>query len=225
MPIADLTSLAGSSHIQQVVIDLVNTDEIYLDNIHFARGPSVGGGGGPPAPAPVPTQDAANVISIYSNSYTNNANEGFNRYGGALFEEVDVAGSGNTALRYTLAAEGVGGRNFQIIELGGANIIDLAAAGMTNLRFDVFFPTIDVSNEWVLGIVNIDPGNPPATRGDVRASGTSNPAIAAGTWLSFDIPIADLTSLTGTSHIQQVVIDMINTPDAYLDNLYFYRTP
>lgn len=226
-PLTELTALGsdppapiGTANIQQVVIDLLGEDqtgEVYVDNIYFYRDT----GGGPSAPAPVPTQDPANVISIYSDSYTDVPNQGFNLYGGAAFEEVDIAGSGNRALRYTFTSDP--GGNFQIIELGGANVIDAAAAGMTHLRFDVYFPMVETGvTEWVLGIVDIDPDNPPASRGDVRASATSTPVIAQGQWLSFDVPLSDLTSLTGTSHIQQVAIDLINTADAYVDNIYFY---
>ncbi|HJK96326.1 MAG TPA: Ig-like domain-containing protein, partial [Polyangiaceae bacterium LLY-WYZ-14_1] len=157
----------------------------------------------PDAPAPAPTQDAADVIAIYSNSYPSVPNEGLNRYGAAGFEEVDVAQSGNTALAYTFAPGG--GGNFQIIELGGANAIDAAGAGMTHFRFDVWVSGEVTNDEFVIGLVNIDPANPPATRGDVRVSGRSTPAIAQGRWLSFDVPLADLTSLGGTGHIQQVV--------------------
>ncbi|MEE4382299.1 MAG: Ig-like domain-containing protein, partial [Pseudomonadales bacterium] len=174
----------------------------------------------PTAPAPDPTQPAADVISIYSDSYDDVPNEGFNRYGAAGFEEVDVAGSGNSALRYSLVDVQDG--NFQVIELGGANIIDAAAAGMTNFRFDVWVPGDVSGKEFVVGVVNIDPNNPPATRGDVRASATSTPPIAQGRWLSFDVALSSLTGLTGTSHIQQVVVDLVNTDEIYLDNLYFY---
>lgn len=221
IPLGDLSNLSGTSHIQQVVIDLVNTGEVYLDNLYFYDASAAGGGGGAPAtPAPEPTQDPADVISIYSDSYADVPNEGLNRYGAAAFEVVDIAGSGNSALRYTFV-DGANG-NFQIMELGGANLIDAAAAGMTNFRFDVYFPALDTGAEFVLGLVNIDPGNPPATRGDVRVSAVSTPPIAQGQWLSFDVPLADLTGLNGTSHIQQLVVDLINSGEAYIDNIFLY---
>ena len=64
----------------------------YVDDIAKA-GDNGGGGGGPMAPTmgpDAPTQDAADVISIYSDSYTDNPREGFNFYGAADFEEVDL---------------------------------------------------------------------------------------------------------------------------------------
>ena len=139
---ADLAGLGlgASSNIQQFVIDLINSGEVYLDNIYFYNNAGGGGGGGGPVVPTMgpdaPTQDAADVISIYSDSYTDNPRDGFNFYGAAAFEEVDLGG--NMALKYTFV-EG-GGGNFQVIELGGANQIDAMGAGMTNFRFDAWFP-------------------------------------------------------------------------------------
>ncbi|NNK11954.1 MAG: PKD domain-containing protein, partial [Flavobacteriaceae bacterium] len=94
----------------------------YFDDLTL-NAPSGGGGGGavPPTAGPAaPTQDAVDVISIFSDTYTDVPNEGFNNYGSAAFEQVDLGG--NAALKYTFV-EG-GGGNFQVIELGGGNQID-----------------------------------------------------------------------------------------------------
>ncbi|MEM9001200.1 MAG: hypothetical protein AAGB24_13130, partial [Bacteroidota bacterium] len=44
-------------------------------------------------------------------------------------------------------------------------------------------------------------------------------------WLSFDIPFTELESsgLGGKSNIQQVVIDLMNSGEVYVDNIYFYK--
>ncbi|KPJ75052.1 MAG: hypothetical protein AMS19_14435, partial [Gemmatimonas sp. SG8_23] len=133
--LASLSSLAGTSNIQQVVIDLLTANdvgEVYIDNIYFYDASATPPGPVPPTvPAPDPTEAAADVISIYSDSYTDNPNQGFNLYGAAAFEEVDVAGSGNSALKYTRVD--VQNGNFQVLELGGDQI---DASGMTNFRFE-----------------------------------------------------------------------------------------
>ena len=53
----------------------------------------------------------------------------------------------------------------------------------------------------------------------------STPAIAQGSWLSFDFTLAELATLGlgGTSNIQQVVFDLLNSGEVYVDNLYFYN--
>jgi len=211
--------LAGSSNIQQVVVDMLTSGEVYLDNIYFYKEEGSGGPIPPTSPAPAPSQAAANVISIYSDAYTDVPVEGFNFYGNAAFEEVDIAGDG--ALKYTFVE--TDGGNFQVIELGGANQIDAAAAGMTNFRFDLWFPNeTDANSDFLLKLVDIAGTTSEAL---INVNASSNPSIAQGTWLQFDFTFAELASLglAGTSNIQQVVVDLLNSGEVYMDNLYFYK--
>ena len=221
---ADLAGLGlgASSNIQQFVVDLINSGEVYLDNIYFYNNAG-GGGGGPMVPTmgpAAPTQDAADVISIYSDSYTDNPREGFNLYGAADFEEVDLGG--NMALKYTFVDGG--GGNFQVLELGGANQIDAAAAGMTNLRFDLWFPNeVLTDTQALFKLVDINGGS--VTEAVMTINSSSNPAIAQGQWLSFDYSFTELQALGlgGSANIQQFVIDLINSGEVYIDNIYMYK--
>ncbi|MCW5517862.1 PKD domain-containing protein [Muriicola sp. Z0-33] len=221
IPITELESngLGGKNNIQQVVIDLMTAGEVYIDNIYFYK---PAGGGGPIAPTAgpaAPTEDAADVISIFSDSYTDVPNQGFNNYGAAAFEQVDLGG--NAALRYTFVD--TPGGNFQVIELGGDQI-DAEAAGMTNFRFDLWFPNeVDGASTFLMKLVDIPGGGP--TEGQINISESSNPAMAQGSWLNFDIPFTELESngLGAKSNIQQVVIDLMTAGEVYVDNIYFYK--
>ena len=170
---------------------------------------------------PAPTQAAADVVSIYSDAYTNVANQGFNQYGAAAFEEVSIMG--NTALKYTFV-DGSNG-NFQVLELGGPNQINAAAAGMTNFRFDLWFPNaVNSGSTFLMKVVNIMGS---ATEANITITPSSNPAMAQGTWLQYDVPLATLQAngLAGISNIQQVVVDLVNSGQVYIDNIYFYKVP
>ena len=215
--------LGGIGNIQQVVIDLINAGDVYIDNIYFYKDDGTGGGGDDPidptSPAPVPTEDAADVISIYSDAYSNVPNQGLNLYGGAIFEEVSISGDG--ALKYSFAD--ADGGNFQVMELGGDQI-DAEAAGMTNFRFDLWFPNkVEASTNFLMKLVDI-PGSGP-TEALIWVDNMSNPAIAQGSWLSFDIPFTDLEAagLGGKANIQQVVVDLMSAGAVYIDNIYFYK--
>ncbi|MCA6074657.1 PKD domain-containing protein [Fulvivirga sedimenti] len=221
LPFTELESngLAGSSNIQQVVVDLINSGEVYIDNIYFYKPAGSSGPVPPTSPAPTPTQSAANVISIYSDAYTDVAREGFNFYGNATFEEVSI--SGNGALKYTFAE--VDGGNFQVIELGGANQIDAAAAGMTNFRFDLWFPNdVDANSAFLMKLVDFGAVTSEAL---INVNASSSPAIKKGQWLQFDIPFSVLQSngLAASSNIQQLVIDLVNSGEVYIDNIFFYK--
>jgi hypothetical protein len=220
IPFTELESsgLGGKANIQQIVIDLMNSGEVYVDNIYMYKTGS--GAVAPTSPAPTPTQPEADVISIYSDAYTDVPNSGYNNYGAAAFEEVDI--SGDKSLKYTFVAGDNG--NFQIIELGGDNQIDAAAAGMTNFRFDAWFPNaVDGSSTFLLKLVDIGAAT---TEGSVNVGSASNPVMEQGKWLSFDIPFTELESsgLGGKANIQQIVIDLMNSGEVYVDNIYMYKT-
>ncbi|MEM9001476.1 MAG: PKD domain-containing protein, partial [Bacteroidota bacterium] len=91
--IADLQAAgltATPTDFSQLILDVVDvTGTIYVDNIYFYNDTTSGGPIAPTAPAPTPSEAAADVISIYSDAYTDVAREGLNFYGAAAFEEVD----------------------------------------------------------------------------------------------------------------------------------------
>jgi len=222
IPLADFSGLTSTMNLAQIFfISDATISNILVDNMYFYK---EGGGGGDPilptVPAPTPTEAEADVISIYSDAYTDVPNTGFNLYGAAAFEEVDL--SGNGALKYTFV-EGENG-NFQVIELGEGNQIDAEAAGMTNFRFDVWFPNaVDGNSAFLMKLVDRPASG--ATEALINVGSTSNPMMSQGSWLQFDIPFTELESngLGGKSNIQQLVIDLVNSGEVYIDNIYFYK--
>ena len=208
--------LTSVENIQQVVIDLMNTGEVFVDNIYFYNNGTDMSGSTPSTAAPAPTQAAENVISIYSDQYTDVSNDGFNLYGGASFEIFDINGDGT--LRYTTADNA-----FQVIELGGSNQINLTQEGMTHFHFDLWFPTIDSGNAFLLKVVDL-PGDTPA-EALITIDEADTPPLAQGQWLQYDFTLGELEELglTSVENIQQIVIDLMNTGEVFVDNVYFYR--
>ncbi|MFZ9046567.1 MAG: hypothetical protein ACO2ZZ_11930, partial [Cyclobacteriaceae bacterium] len=175
----------------------------------------------PESGATDPSNLAADVLSIYSDVYQNVPNNGYANYGAAEFEEIDL--SGNNTLNYTFIA-GDGG-NFQVIELGSENQIDLTSAGLTNFRFDVWFPNeIDASDQFILKVVDIPAGGD-LSEAVITLNPSSTPAMSQGQWLSYDFEVSALIAagLAGTENIQQIVIDLSTMEEVYLDNVYFYK--
>ncbi len=148
--------------------------------------------------APTPTLAAANVISIFSDAYTNvAATNFFPGWGQATVATLVQLAPNNSAIKYA-------GLNYQGMELGS----HVNAGTMTKLHIDVF-----TENETSLKITPISTG---------KEFLVSLAPLALNTWNSFDIP---LTSFTGVvmSDVFQFKFEGSGGKTVYIDNLYFHN--
>ncbi|MGB1242767.1 MAG: T9SS type A sorting domain-containing protein, partial [Chitinophagales bacterium] len=170
--------------------------DIYLDNIYFHKdGGNTGGGDGPTVAAPEPTHDAANVISVFSDTYTNVSVENLNPDWGQATVVTEELIDGNNTLVYK-------GLNYQGLQLEGSQDV----SGMTHLHLDYW-----TANSTALNAFIISPG--PVETPSVLAVPTSG-------WASVDIPLTDFAPVD-LADIFQFKFD--GNGDIYLDNIYFHR--
>ncbi|MFI1772602.1 PKD domain-containing protein [Thalassobellus citreus] len=203
IPISDFTGV-DFSKILQFKIDAqkgVNPAIVYMDNLYFYKTGSTGGGTEPTMAAPMPTQDAANVKSIFSDTYTDIAgtNLDTNWQGDLVSETVSIAG--NDAIKYS---------NVKFIGMQLAGDTDFS--DMEFLHIDVWTPDATV--------LEMTPISPP------NETLVGLPGLTQGEWKSYDIPISDFTGVD-FSKILQFKIDAqkgVNPAIVYMDNLYFYKT-
>ena len=168
----------------------------------------------PTVASPVPTRAPADVISLFSDVYTNRPVDTWS----ATWDQADVADvpvGGNVAKKYTkLAFAGVEFISNQI-----------NASAMTHLHIDLW--TQDPSRFSVklvdFGANGVFGGNDDSEF-EVTLSRTSTPSLSTGAWNSLDIPLSAFTGLTGRGHIAQMIIAGAS-PTIYLDNVYFYKVP
>ncbi|MBN1300453.1 MAG: hypothetical protein JW995_04495 [Melioribacteraceae bacterium] len=180
--------------------------DVFLDNIYFY---TTGGGGNPTEPtqpAPTPTQDAANVVSIFSDLYTDiNGTDFFPNWGQSTVVTVEDI-QGDAALKYT-------GFNYQGIQLAGSQ--DLS--DMEYLHVDMW--TVDAT------VVKVSPIN---NSGSPMEFLVSMFPISAGMWNSYDIPVTEFTDAgMSLNEIIQIKFDGqegVSPSNIYLDNIYFYKT-
>nr|WP_298790681.1 PKD domain-containing protein [uncultured Allomuricauda sp.] len=214
--IADLQSAgltATPTDFSQLILDVVDViGTVYVDNIYFYNDGSGGGGDTPTVAAPTPpVRDAGDVISLFSNAYTDITVDtfyaGFSAGGGLT--DVQVAGD-DTKLYTDLDFAGI-----ETI----ATSVDLSS--MTNFHIDVWTAT---GFDFITGIVDFAGdgfGSGNDTRGDERTT------LAAGSWTSVDVSIADLQSagLTATpTDFSQLILDVVDViGTVYVDNIYFYN--
>ena len=163
----------------------------------------------PLTPAPVPTKLQANVVSIFSDSYTSIATDFNPNWGqnGTVNSTFDT-GSGNMALVYT-------NFNYQ-----GTNVTHTDLSTMEYLHIDVW-SNQDPANF----ILQVTPINASTGAGETLV--TINHTKDA--WYSVDIPKSAFTGMTWdlVKEMKFAANGPGSTPpgDIYLDNVYFWKNP
>lgn len=192
IPLSSFSGLKSKSHLAQLVLsgDLPN---VYIDNVYFANT------GAPPTEpttaAPVPTYAASNVVSVFSDSYTNIPGTNLDPFWDQATIVSQVSIAGNNTLKYK-------GLNYQGIELGSAQNV----SAMTYLHLDFW-----TANSTSLKVFLISPG--PVETPQVLAVPTSG-------WTSVDIPLTSFSPVALSNVIQ---LKFEGNGDIYLDNILFRK--
>lgn len=173
-------------------------------------------------PAPTPTQDASNVISIFSDAYTNQAVDHYNGYwGGSTTQgQNDININGNEIINYK--ALNYVGIEFHI------NVSTVNASSMTNFHIDIQVQEDINPGDFIrIGLqdIGVDDtfGGGDDSFGSITISGNS---LTKGSWVSFDFKLSDFTGLSSKSNLGQIVLVSDATiQDVLIDNMYFYEIP
>lgn len=155
--------------------------------------------------APTPTVDANQVLSIFSDAYTDLAETNFNPNWGqstqVSFEEIES----NSTMKYA-------GLNYQGTNLGGPEGVDQDLSGYEFIHVDFWTANASALNFFLIS----------------RASGEQAYAlpITAEEWVGVDIPLSHFTDLgLSLTDIFQIKIDGGDgSTNVYFDNWYFFTT-
>jgi hypothetical protein len=209
IPLSSFVGLTTRSNLAQYILvgRPVGANTVFLDNFYFYNSES--GPTEPTVAAPTPTREAAKVISLFSDAYSNVAVDTWRTpWSSAVLDDVEIAG--NATKKYS-------NLDFVGIETV-ANQIDIS--GMTHVHMDVW------SADFTLfGIKLVDFGADGAFGGgdDVEHQIDIN-APAQGEWVSLDIPLADFAGLTTRKNMAQYILvgRPVGTNTVFVDNFYFY---
>jgi hypothetical protein len=214
VPLSAFTGLTTREHLAQLVIS-GDPNTVFVDNVFFYNE-----GGGtvtePTEPAPTPTFPAADVISLFSNAYTNVPVDTWS----AVWDQADVADvqiAGNDTKLYTNLV-------FAGIEFISQTV---DATTMTHFYMDIWTPD-PTALPAVFKIKLVDFGaNGTFGGGDDKEheltfNASSTPPLVTGNWIRFDIPLANFTGLTTKGHLAQLIIS--GDPNTiYVDNILFHK--
>lgn len=209
VPLSAFTGLTGRSNLAQIVLS-GELPTVFADNIYFYREQTTGGPTEPEGAAPTPTQAEGDVISMFSDAYTDVAVDTWRTdWSAADLTDTDV--QGNAVKRYS-ALDFVG------IETATQTI---DASDMTHVHLDVWS-----SDFTYFAFKLVDFGADGAFEGgdDVEHE-VQYPGPARGEWVSYDIPLTDFVNLSTRSNLAQYIFvgQPTGATTVFIDNLYFYK--
>ena len=161
----------------------------------------------PTAAATTPTKPSANVISLFSNAYTNKTVDTWS----ASWDQADSATvqiAGNDTKKYT-------NLNYAGVEFTSSTI------NVTNMQYyhvDVWTPN---ATSFHVKLVDFGANGVFGGGDDVEHEYTCTPP-AFSTWVGYDIPLSDFTNLTTKAHLAQMLF-ISSASTVYIDNVYFYK--
>ena len=170
----------------------------YVDDLTAVQGSAIPVPAVPTDSPAVPTKDAADVISIFSDTYTDIATDYNPNWGqsGSVSTNYDVGG--NNLMVYS-------NLNYQGTLL---NATDMSA--MEYLHIDIWVASDDTNTYQVS----------PIGGGETLVNITTTP----GSWSSVDIPVNNFTAVNFSSVNQMKFAGGTGT-SIYLDNIYFWKEP
>jgi hypothetical protein len=174
---------------------------------------TVSGAASPSVAAPTPTEPSADVISVYSDAYTDVPVSTFSPTWD-LAEVADITIAGNNTKKYTLYP-------YAAIEFTSPLI---NASAMSHFHIDFFAST---GSNFMVKLVDFGAngmfGGGDDTEETITIDAVSTPPFAAGSWVSLDIPLTEFTNgnLASTEHLAQLFLES-DSHTVYIDNIYFY---
>jgi hypothetical protein len=173
--------------------------------------------GAPEGPAPAPTLPAGDVISLFSDVYSDVPVDTWHAdwSGSGEVEDMQIFGD-NVKLYTDLSYAG--------IEFA-SQTIDAEAAGMTHLHLDVWAP---LGGLFKVKLVDFGPNGHYDEHGDdteheLMFNGGTVPPFFSGQWSPLEIPLSDFADVASMEHLAQIVISSSDAHTVVVDNVYFHR--
>ncbi len=157
--------------------------------------------------APIPTRLAANVISLFSNTYVNRPVDTWS----ASWDQADVTDTiitGNDTKIYT-------NLNYCGIEFT-TSVIN--ATAMTGFHIDIWSPN---TTTFKVKLVDFGANGVYAGGDDTEHELSFTPTLNG--WVSYDLLLSNFTGMTARAHLAQLILSGSNSK-IYVDNVYFYNT-
>ena len=184
----------------------------YVDNIKgIGVAPPVEPAPTVAAPTP-PNRPAADVISLFSDAYTNiGVTEWSTSWDEAAIADVTVAGNATKKITYG---------NFLGVQLAAYT----NATSMTHFHMDYY---INVGTDLTGKVLNPKLSNHAAMAGETNALLLTNLPTVAGEWVSLDVPLSSFMAQgAGVPYSREAIYQFLiqsNIGIVYVDNIYLHK--
>ncbi len=212
IPLSTFTGLVTRGNLAQLIF-VSDPNTVYLDNLYFYSNavPTA-----PTTAAPTPTFATADVISLFSDAYTNvTVNTWSASWDNA--DVVDVQVAGNNVKKYSNFV-------FAGIEFTSSPI---NATAMTHFSMDIW--TADpTASPAIFKIKLVDFGAGGVFGGgddrehEITLTAATTPAIRTGQWTRLDVPLSMFTGLTTRGHLAQLIL-VADPNTVYVDNVLLHK--
>ena len=215
VPLVSLPGLVNKSNLAQLILS-GDLPDVFIDNVYFYKSDGVViDPATPTSTAPVPTEDAADVISLFSNAYNDVPVDTWNP-----FWEF------STALNFDIQVDGDDIKQYKLLNFVGIEFVSqqINATDMTHFHMDIWTPEpINSSSEFKVSLVDFgaDGGFDGGDDSSHELTFTSS-TLATGQWVELDIPLSNFVGLVNRNNMAQLVLSG-NVPTINLDNIYFYK--
>lgn len=170
------------------------------------------------APTP-PARPTADVVSIYSDAYTNIATTNFDAgwCGGAATTPVIIAGNNTLKKNTGIVCHGID------FSSNRQNLTDF-----THVHFDFYITDADLTGDvFNLKLVDFAGGGGEASALEININGGSVPQLVANEWVSVDVPITSIGGVVAgsltRSDVAQIGITTAMVDNVWYDNIYLHK--
>ncbi|MDH3891230.1 MAG: Ig-like domain-containing protein [candidate division Zixibacteria bacterium] len=208
VPLLAFSGLTTKGHLAQMIIS-GDLGTVYIDNIYFYdAGPQTA----PTVPAPTPTVGAANVISLFSDAYTDVPVDTWS----AVYDVADVE-------EYAIGSDNT--KKYSNLLFAGIEFLTTTvdASALTHFHIDVWTADATASPAlFKIKLVDLGANGVYGGGDDVEHEVTlDHNTMNTGIWVSIDIPLSSFSGLTTRGQLGQLIISG-NPNTVFVDNIYFY---
>ncbi len=186
---------------------------------------------GPFPHAPVPTRDPANVISLFSDAYTNVPVRHYNGF--FLPFQTTQGGAGSDPNNVDIQAPFSDGSPDNIINYTALNFVSIGTyetvplvdvSSMTTIHMDINVREAIDGGDFIRILIEAGTGAGATSAGDFTLNAAALSNVNADGWATIDIPLSSFSGSIDFANLGQVFfISDATVSDIWVDNVYFHN--